>query len=309
MKKYHKLILAGGSGQMGTAIKNHFKDLADEIIILSRSAKPQQDNVKTIEWDGKTVGDWYKELENTDILINLAGKNVNCRYNKKNKKEIFDSRTNSIDSLSEAVKKCHVAPKLWIQCASATIYRHAEDRSMNEVNGEIGEGFSVEVCKRWEKEFSERTINFKETRKVILRTSLVLGKTEGVFPRLKNLVRFGLGGKQGNGRQWVSWIHETDVAGMVEWIAEHNKIDGVINCTSPYPLQNKPFMKVIRQIYGMPFGLPAPTWLMELGAFVIGTETELILKSRWVVPDKIKESGYQFKLPLLQDAIRQILNS
>lgn len=307
MKKYNKIILAGGSGQMGTAIKDYFKDLAGEIIILSRSGNSRQDNVRTVYWDGKTAGDWYKELEGADLLINLAGKNVNCRYTEKNKKEIFDSRTNSIAALSKAVAKCTVHPRLWIQSASATIYRHAEDHPMNETNGETGTGFSVDVCKTWEHSFTEKTLPFTDLRKVILRTSLVLGKKEGVFPRLKNLVKFGLGGKQGNGNQWVSWVHELDVAAMIEWIADHKTINGPVNCTSPLPLKNKEFMNVIRKTYGMPVGLPAPAWLLELGAVIIGTETELILKSRWVLPGKIKESGYEFKLPALQDAVKQIL--
>lgn len=248
-------------------------------------------------------------LENVDLLVNLAGKNVNCRYNEKNKREIFDSRTNAIHALSEAIKKCDQAPKIWIQCASATIYRHAEDRPMTELNGEIGEGFSVEVCKLWEKTFFEKTEAFTKTRKIILRTSLVLGKTDGVFPRLKNLVKFGLGGKQGKGEQWVSWVHELDVAGMIEWIAGHDEVNGIINCTSPQPLKNSEFMKIIRKIYGFPFGLPAPSWLLELGAILIGTETELILKSRWVLPEKISKSGYTFKLPTLKESVTHILDS
>jgi len=309
MKAFKKIVLAGGSGQMGTALKDYFKDKAEAIVILSRKAKPAEGNVRTLLWDGKSADEWYHELEDAEILVNLAGKNVNCRYTEKNKKEIFDSRTNSINALSEAVKKCNRPPKLWIQCASATIYRHAEDRPMTEANGETGEGFSVEVCQLWEKTFRERTAGFTHTRKVILRTSLVLGKQEGVFPRLINLVKFGLGGRQGNGQQWVSWVHELDVASMVEWIALHPAIEGEINCTSPLPLQNKDFMKIIRTAYGAPFGLPAPAWLMEIGAFMIGTETELILKSRWVLPQRIKESGYTFKLPELKDAVKQILTS
>jgi uncharacterized protein len=303
-----KIVLAGGSGQMGTCIKDHFKNKVDEIIILSRSHEHVEGNVKTVYWDGKTVGDWYRHLDGADVLINLAGKSVNCRYTEKNKKEIFDSRTNSIEVLSEAAKKCRTAPKLWIQAASATIYRHAEDRPMTERDSEKGEGFSEEVCKKWESTFEERTKAMDQTRKVILRTSLVLGKNAGVFPRLKNLVKFGLGGRQGNGKQWVSWIHEEDVAAMVEWIIKNETINGPINCTAPEPIKNDAFMKIIRNKYRMPIGLPAPAWLLKMGAFIIGTETELILKSRWVLPEKILASGYRFRYGSLDKAIENILN-
>lgn len=308
MKTYGKIVLAGGSGQMGKAITTYFKDKAEEIVILSRSGESKDKRVRTVYWNGKDAGDWCEELEGADLLVNLAGKNVNCRYTEKNKREIFDSRTDSIRALSEGLRRCKVVPKVWIQSASATIYRHAEDHPMNEVSGEIGEGFSVEVCKTWESTFLEMSSAFPEMRKVILRTSLVLGEQEGVFPRLKNLIRFGLGGSQGNGKQWVSWVHETDVAAMVEWILEHREIEGVINCTAPVPLKNTEFMSVLRKQYGAWFGLPAPTWLLELGAILIGTETELILKSRWVLPDKIRESGYEFKFPQLEGAIKDILN-
>lgn len=307
MNSIKKIVLAGGSGQMGTALRDYFKNKAEEIVILSRSAARNFGNVRTVYWDGQTAGDWYKELEDADVLVNLAGKNVNCRYNEKNKKLIIDSRVNSIKALSEAIGKCSAAPKLWIQSASSTIYRHAEDRPMTEGDNETGEGFSVEVCKIWEKTFLEQTQQFKNTRKVILRTSLVLGKKEGVFPRLKNMVKFGLGGKQGDGKQWVSWIHEEDVAGMVEWIITHPLIEGPVNCASPEPLQNTDFMRVLRKELGMPFGLPAPTWMLELGAFIIGTETELILKSRWVLPEKVLKSGFVFRYGNLDEAVKDIL--
>ncbi len=307
MKTFRKIVLAGGTGQLGTAICNYFSDKADDIVILSRKPAAPSGNIRTLVWDGKTAGEWYKELNSADLLVNLAGKNVNCRYNEKNKREIFDSRTNSIVALSDAAKKCTVPPKLWIQCASATIYRHAEDRPMTEADGEPGQGFSVEVCQLWEKTFWERTAELATTRKVVLRTSLVLGKKEGVFPRLVNLVKFGLGGRQGSGKQWVSWVHELDVVGMIEWIATHQGIEGIINCTSPKPLRNDAFMKIIRQEYHMPIGLPSPKWLLEAGALVIGTETELILKSRWVLPDNIQRSGYVFRLPELRDAVKELL--
>ncbi len=308
MNKYRKIILVAGTGQIGQALKRYFEPLCDEIIILTRGKNRVHKNITYLNWNAQSSGAWFSSLENADMIINLAGKNVNCRYNEKNKKAIFDSRTQSIEALGEAISQCKVKPKLWIQCSSATIYRHAQDRPMTEEKGEIGEGFSVEVCKKWEKTFWEESKRFKEMRKVILRTSLVLSKEEGVFPRLEKMVKYGLGGKQGSGNQMVSWIHEGDVCGIVEWILNHNEIKGEINCTAPVPLTNKDFMQAFRHVIGVKIGLPAPKWLLEAGAFFIGTETELILKSRWVIPEKIQNFGYVFKFPRIEEAVRNILS-
>ncbi len=308
MKKYRKIVLAGGSGQIGTALCKFYADRAEKIIVLSRGEKRQEGNITYVHWDAKTQGAWIKELDEADILINLTGKNVNCRYTKKNMQEIFDSRTYSTRVLAAAIKSCKTAPKLWIQSASATIYRHAEDRPMTEKDGVIGSGFSVEVCKKWESVFLEETHDIPNMRKAILRTSLVLGKKEGVFPRLRNLTRAGLGGKQGNGKQWVSWIHEADVVNMIEWIATHRDIEGIINCTAPVPLKNNELMQLIRKGLNMPIGLPSPAWLLELGAIVIRTETELILKSRWVLPRRILKTGFQFQYPEASAAINNLIH-
>ena len=309
MKKFQKIVLAGGTGQIGTALCKFYAERAEKIIILSRSDNRQKRNLYYVKWDAKTLGPWAKELDNADMLVNLCGKNVNCRYTEKNKKEIFDSRTDSTRVLAAAIASCVHPPKLWMQSASATIYRHSDDRSMTEKDGVIGTGFSVEVCKKWESVFLEETHSFPTMRKVILRTSLVLGKEEGVFPRLRNLVRLGLGGKQGNGEQWVSWIHETDVARMIDWIATHNDIEGVINCTAPIPLKNKDFMNIIRKGFHMQIGIQSPAWLLELGAFFIRTETELILKSRWVMPRRIERTGFQFQFPDATTAIDNLIRS
>ena len=308
MNQYKKIILAGGTGQIGNALCHYFKDYAEKVIVLSRTQNKTDGTIHYVKWDGKYSGTWASELNDADILINLAGKNVNCRYNVKNKKEIFDSRTNSIRALAKGLSLCEKAPKLWIQCASATIYRHAEDRAMTEDDHEIGQGFSVEVCKKWENTFWEETKSIIGMRKVVLRISLVLSPNEGVLPRLRNLTKFGLGGIQGNGQQFVSWIHEKDVVAIAAWLAENPEIEGTFNCTSPYPIPNKVFMAICRKNYGMPFGLPSPKWLLEIGAKIIGTETELILKSRWVLPEKLLKFGYQFQYPKLNEAIKSLVN-
>jgi len=299
--------MAGGTGQIGTALAAYFKHRCEDIVVLSRSAKPTVGNVRTVKWDAATAGSWTSELEDADLLVNLTGKNVNCRYSARNKQEIFDSRTKAIQALAEASARCKCAPRVWIQLASATIYRHAEDRAMTELDGEIGDGFSVEVCERWENTFFDCTAALGATRTAVLRTSLVLSADEGVFPRLKNLVKAGLGGRQGNGRQMVSWIHEADVCGAIEWIANTSKAQGIYNCTAPEPLPNQRFMNVLRTGLGHRIGLPSPRWLLELGAIIIQTETELVLKSRWVLPYRLQAEGYTFRYPQLQEAVIQLV--
>jgi len=227
---------------------------------------------------------------------------VNCRYTAKNKKEIFDSRLKPTKLLNRVIVDMVNPPKLFINIASATIYRHAEDHQQDELTGEIGGGFSVAVCQAWERTFFET--DTPKTRKVALRTSFVLGASDSALPRLFNLARFGLGGRQGNGEQYVSWIHEDDMARIIEWLADHPEISGVLNGTAPGPVKNKIIMKVIREVLHRPFGLPAPKWLLEIGALLIGTETELILKSRWVIPRRLLESGFKFKYPHINEAIK-----
>jgi uncharacterized protein (TIGR01777 family) len=301
--KYHKIILAGGNGYLGTVLADHYKTIAKEVIILSRHPKATEGNIRTMVWDGKTEGDWVNELENADLLVNLCGKNVNCRYTEKNKKEILDSRIKPTRLLGEVVAKLKNPPKLWINSASATIYRHAEDHPQDEQTGEIGEGFSINICTAWENLFF--SYETPKTRKVALRIGIVFGKGDGVFPRLLNLVKIGFGGQQGNGRQWVSWIHKQDVAEITEWLLEHPDMNGSINAVSPNPVKNAEQMRIIREVYGMPFGLPAPAWLLGIGSVVIGTETELILKSRWVVPKRLLDAGYVFKYPEMREAVTE----
>ncbi|QKJ32176.1 TIGR01777 family protein [Mucilaginibacter mali] len=299
--KYQKIVLAGGNGYLGTVLAEHFKTLAAEIIILARRPVSPKGNIKTVVWDGKTAGDWVAQLTGADLLVNLCGKNVNCRYTEKNKQEIFDSRLIPTALLNRVVTEMENPPRIWINSSSATIYRHAEDRPQDELTGDIGEGFSVEVCKAWEHTFFETEL--PATRKIALRIGIVLGKESAVFPRLYNLVKFGLGGKQGDGEQYVNWIYEQDVARAVEWLLDNPEANGAFNCVAPNPVKNADMMRVIRKACGMPIGLPAPKWLLEVGAAIIGTETELILKSRWVMPQRLLDAGFEFRYPNVEDAI------
>lgn len=304
--KFNKIILAGGAGSLGTKLAEYYSDKAKEIVILSRKPKASQGNIRTVVWDAKTAGDWVTELDGSDILINLCGKNVNCRYTEKNKAEILSSRLIPTRLLGEVIAKAENPPALWLNAASATIYRHAEDRPQNEETGEIGYGFSIDVCKQWEQTLFEQQT--PETRKVALRIGIVLSRNGGAFPALCNLVKFGLGGKQGDGRQYVTWVHEQDVAAITEWTYDHPEINGAVNVTSPNALPNTDVMRIIRDTYGIPVGLPSPKWLLEIGAAIIGTETELVLKSRWVYPKLLLDSGYQFQYPEAAHAIHDLLS-
>jgi len=303
--KYKKIALAGGNGYLGGVLAKHFSPITDEIIILSRQAQPKNGNIETVVWDGKTTGEWTKALKNADLLVNLCGKNVNCRYNTKNREEIIQSRLQPTALLGKVIQEMENSPKLWINVTSATIYRHAEDRYQDEINGEIGTGFSVEVCKAWESSFFESKT--PHTRKIALRMGIVLGKEDGAFPRLLNLTKAGMGGKQGNGEQYVSWVHEQDVALSIEWLLEQEKISGIINCTAPEPVKNYMLMSAIRKTCGINFGLSTPAWLLAIGAKIIGTETELILKSRWVKPTILLNNGFEFKYSTIEHAVKAIL--
>lgn len=304
--KNKKIVIAGGTGFIGNGLVEYFGEHNRIVILSRRPLSGERPNVTFVQWDGRTTGAWTAALEDADLLINLAGKSVNCRYNEANKAEIFASRTDSTRVLGEAVKSLQNPPALWINAGSATIYRHAEDRPMDEFTGEIENDFSVQVCKRWEKAFNDTAL--PRTRKVILRIAVTLG-SGGVMTPYLNLVKFGLGGRQGSGKQRYSWVHIEDVARMMEWLYEHPECDGTYNCVAPNAVTNEVFMATLRKTCGHYFGLPAETWMLKIGAALIGTETELLLKSRWVLPTRITQAGFTFRYPHLQEAFQQIVGS
>jgi uncharacterized protein (TIGR01777 family) len=304
--RLRKIVLAGGTGFLGQIIIDHFRDKTDVIIVLSRSGPREQGNVSYVRWDAQTTGKWCESLEGADLLINLSGKSVDCRYTEENKKLILSSRVDATNALAAAVSALKVAPKVWMNAASATIYRHAEDRAMDEFDGESGEGFSVDVCRKWEAAFDAAVA--PDTRKITLRISMVLGKEGGVLPVMKKLVKFGLGGKMGDGKQYVSWIHEHDFVAAIEWLYLNGELKGPFNMAAPEPVSNNLFMKTMREVLSVPFGLPAAAWMLAIGAFFIRTETELILKSRRVVPTKLISSGFRFKFPRITEALQDLLN-
>lgn len=291
-----KVVIAGGTGFIGQYFERKFTDMGYDVAIISR-------NSPYIKWENKD--EIIQALENAEMLINLAGKSVNCRYNQKNREEILNSRVKTTKILGEAINACQNPPRLWINSSTATIYRHAEDRPMTEENGEIGTGFSVNVAKEWEHAFF--SFECPKTRQIALRISIVLGDDGGVITPYKNLVKFGLGGVQGSGNQMFSWIHIEDLFNIILFLNKREDLNGVFNCASPNPITNREFMTSLRKKMNKTIGLPSPSWLLELGAIFIRTETELVLKSRWVIPERLEMSGYQFTYPTIDKALTDIL--
>lgn len=301
----NKLIIAAGTGFLGNVLIQHFKNKFEEIVILTRGKSEIKNQIKYVNWNAKSFSGWEKELENVDVVINLAGKSVDCRYTKKNKAEILASRIDSTKILNEAILQCENPPKHFINSSTATIYSHSEDKEMDEYTGEIGNDFSMNVAKTWEKTFYE--VETPKTLKTAIRTSIVLGKNGGGFIPLKKLTLFGLGGKNGNGSQFVSWIHEKDFSKAVEFIIE-KELSGSINVVSPKPIRNKEFMKKIQKAIGIPFGLPISKSLLEFGAKIIKTEIELVLKSRNVIPKRLTENGFEFEFGDLDKTFKNLLS-
>lgn len=300
-----KIIIAAGTGFLGNVLIDHFKNKAEEIIILTRSKKRSSGNIRYVTWDAKTIGTWREELEDAEVLINMTGKSVDCRYHQKNKDLILSSRVESTEVLGKAIAGCNHPPKVWLNSSTATIYRHSLDKKMNEETGEIGSGFSVNVATAWETAFFSQTT--PKTRKVALRTSIVLGKKGGALQPILNLVKIGFGGKQGPGNQKFSWIHEKDFARSLEYIIHTPTIKGSVNIVAPKPTTNAILMSTLQKITKTPFGIPLPKFLLEIGARIIKTETELILKSRNVIPKKLQDSSFKFEYPILKDALQQLV--
>ncbi len=306
-----KIILAGGSGFLGTVLADFFAAKGIEVVILTRSPKPRTGLIREVLWDGATAGGWAVELEGARALINLAGISVNCRYHARNRKLMLDSRLNTTRILGEAIAQCANPPPVWLNSSTATIYKHTFGPAWDET-GEIGgcpeakDVFSVHVATEWERVFNEAIT--PRTRKVALRSAMVLGHgRNSVLPNLLRLGRLGLGGRLAGGRQFVSWIHHEDFCRALEWIIAHDKLEGPVNLAAPNPVTNAEFMAAIRKVCHAPFGLPATRWMLEVGAFLLRTETELLIKSRRVVPGKLLADSFVFRHPQLLPAIQQLV--
>jgi uncharacterized protein (TIGR01777 family) len=310
-----RIVIPGGSGQVGQVLARHFQEAGHFVTVLTRG--PYTAPWQTVHWDGESIGPWTEHLEGADVCINLAGRSVNCRYHAANRKAIYDSRVRTTQLLGRVIAGLADPPSLWLNASTATIYRHSLDRPMDEATGELGGSepgapdtwnFSIRVAKDWEAAFFASPT--PHTRKIAMRSAITFSPASGnAFAVLLNLVRAGLGGKQGNGRQFVSWIHEADFARAVEFLIANEEFEGPVNIASPNPLPNREFMRALRDAWGMPNGLPAPSLLIEIGALFLRTESELVLKSRRVVPGRLLDAGFQFEFPdwpaAAEDLVRQ----
>jgi uncharacterized protein (TIGR01777 family) len=308
-----KVVIPGGLGQVGTILARGFQERGDEVVVLSRTAVARPWRV--VPWDGQTVSDWAREIDGADVVINLAGRSVNCRYTATHRAEIMQSRVLSTRVVGSAIAAATKPPHTWLQASTATVYAHRFDADNDEVSGIIGGhetdvprswDFSIEVATNWERELAKATT--PGTRKVAMRSAVVMSPDRGgIFDTLLTLVRRGLGGTSGDGRQYVSWMHDVDFVRAIDWLIEHREIDSPVNLSSPHPLPNASFMRALRSAWGTSIGLPATTWMLELGTFLMRTETELVLKSRRVVPARLLQSGFTFRYPEWPTAARDLV--
>lgn len=299
------ITIAGGTGFLGQVLIDYFKDKVNQIYVLSRNFRPDQENVKYLIWDGKTLASWTNAIDDSQVVINLAGKSVDCRYTPKNKQAIITSRVESTIALSQALHQSPTPPQLWINASTGTIYEHSESTPMDETHGRLGSGFSEEVAKRWERAFFD--FYRREVRQVAVRIAIVLGKHGGALQPIKALSKLGFGGQQGNGNQQISWMHEEDFARSIAFIIQNPETEGVINLAAPMPIRNKRFMQHLREILKVPLGLNLPKPLLEIGARLIKTETELILKSRYVQPKRLLKAGFKHKFANPEQALKDLL--
>jgi len=308
-----KIIIPGGTGQVGTILARDFHANGHEVVVLSRQAQPAPWRI--VQWDARTVGPWAEEVEGADAIINLAGKTVNCRYTPKNRRAIKESRVESTRVVGQAIAQAAQPPRVWLQASTATIYAHRYDAANDEFHGLIGGHernvpsswpFSIDVTKAWEQAANEAET--PHTRKILLRSAMIMSPDrDGIFDTLLRLVRFGLGGSIGDGRQYVSWIHDQDFISAIYWLLEHETIDGIINMSSPNPLPYAEFMRHLRAARGIRIGLPATKWMVEIGTFLMRTESELVLKSRRVVPSRLIQAGFEFQFPMWNDAAQDLV--
>jgi uncharacterized protein len=308
-----KVVVAGGTGQVGTILARDLAARGDEVVVLSRRPAPAPWRV--VPWDARTVGAWAAELDGADVVVNLAGRSVNCRYTPGNRRLITDSRVESTRAVGEAIARAARPPSAWLQMSTATIYAHRFDAPNDEATGILGGEepgapetwrFSIAVARAWERALDEART--PDTRKVALRSAMVMSPDRGgIFDTLLGLVRRGLGGRSGSGRQYVSWIHDGDFTAAVRWLIERGDVAGPVNLASPRPLPNDDFMRALREAWGTKIGLPAAEWMLEIGAIAMRTETELILKSRRVVPGRLLERGFTFRHPSWPEAARDLV--
>ncbi len=307
-----KIVIPGGTGQVGTILARAFHKVGHDVIVLSR--RPNKAAWRTASWDAETLGDWVAEFEGADAVINLAGRNVNCRYTADNRRLIIESRVNSTQIVGKAIAQTSRPPRVWLQASTATIYAHRYDAPNDETTGLIGGSepdapsawrFSIQVARAWERAANDAIT--PHTRKVLMRSAMIMSPDRGgIFDALLRLVRFGLGGRAGDGRQYVSWIHDQDFIRAIFWLIERDDLEGVVNLAAPNPVPYAEFMRILRAAWGIPFGLPATKWMLEIGTFLLQSESELVLKSRRVIPGRLPQSGFTFQFPAWAEAARDL---
>jgi len=299
-----KMIIAGGNGFLGKHLARYFTQLGYQVIILSRKRGYR---IGMLHWNGRTLGPWTEALEGAAVVLNLAGRSVDCRYNIVNQYAIIRSRVDSTKVLGEAIAKCQNPPAVWLNSSTATIYTDTKDEQLanTEADGCIGRGFSERVAQQWEAEFWVAAT--PHTRRVALRTAIVLGADGGALPVMARLARWGLATPQGDGQQWMSWLHVDDFCRALELLISHPDLEGTFNLCAPQPIRNENFNAQLGQHYQPRWQLPQPKWVLEIGAFLLRTETELILKSRKVVPQRLLENGFTFRFPTCDLALANLL--
>lgn len=301
-----KLVIAGGSGFLGRAAARYFAASGWEVVIVSRSAPSLPVPARWVSWDGLRQGAWSRELGGAAALLNLAGRTVNCRYTAQNMLEIYTSRTDSTRALARAIRDADAPPAVWLNSSTATLYHDARDHGQTEANGELGTGFSVDVARRWEDALMEEDL--PHTRRVALRTAMVFGVgAGGVMETTDRVVRLGAAGAMAGGGQYVSWIHERDFCRACEFLIRH-ALAGAINVTAPEPLPNRAFLAAYRAAWKVPFGVPSTAGLIRLGARVMNSEAELLLKSRWALPERLFSAGFVFDYPTWPQAITALVD-
>ncbi len=297
-----KIVIPGGTGHIGSVLVPELLAGGHDVVVLSRSGTSP---ARVVKWDGRTLGDWANEIDGSDAVINLAGRSVNCRYTQKNLQEMMDSRIDSTRAVGLAIGQAKKPPRLWLQMSTATIYAHRFDAPNDEANGIIGGSepdapeswlSSIEIAKGWEKTlFDAKT---PQTRRVALRTAMMMSpESGGTFDMLLGLTRRGLGGAIAGGNQFMSWIHYRDLVRAIELLLDRDDMQGVVNLAAPNPLPQREFMSELRRAWGAWIGLPAAKWMLEIGTWFMGTESELILKSRRVVPKRLLDAGFSFEFP------------
>jgi uncharacterized protein (TIGR01777 family) len=307
-----KVVITGGTGQVGTLLARSLHHDGHDVTALGRH--PARAAWRIAPWDPRHLDGWPREIDGADVVVNLAGRSVNCRYTLANRREIFESRTTSVAAVARAIQMAKRPPAVWLQASTATIYAHTYGPAHDEATGVIGGHepdvpdtwmFSIDVATAWERALDAADVG--PTRKVALRTAMVMSPDAGgIFDTLLGLVRRGLGGTSGDGRQFLSWIHEADFVRALVWIIERPHLSGAVNVSSPGPLPNRQFMADLRRAWGTSIGLPAARWMLEIGARLLRTESELVLKSRRVVPGRLLHDGFVFTYPEWPPAARDL---